>query len=232
MVRAAPTVLSRSDWLRGRQRWPRAPWGWWTLEMVMMANPGCPQGNRDPRAEPRPVLLWQGPVQHAAVREAAVKGSLGGGPDAAGGCTWLPDCSLPGTPLVGQRGGSSCHCHTTRQPPTPFLGAPPADGTPSRPASLPGPPASSRLSSLTVLGQLEQTTADRDRNNRNSASWCWRPEAQPATGPRPFPASPSSRRPAPCSVDAAARPQGRQRPISATPRSHGRSVSHPPLPPS
>lgn len=87
VVRAAPTVLSRSDWLRGRQRWPRAPWGWWTLEMVMMANPGCPQGNRDPRAEPRPVLLWQGPVQHAAVREAAVKGSLGGGPEAAGGCT-------------------------------------------------------------------------------------------------------------------------------------------------
>lgn len=197
----------------------------------MMANPRCPQGNRDPRAEPRPVLLWQGPVQHAAVREAAVKGSLGGGPDAAGGCTgcltapcqarhsWVRGVEVPAT---------------ATQPDSPQLlsWGPLPPTAPLHAQRLCQDLLPPHASPLTVLGQLEQTTADRDPNNRNSASWCWRPEAQPATGPRPLPASPSSRRPAPCSVDAAARLQGRQRPISATPRSHGRSVSHPPLPPS
>lgn len=76
---------------------------------------GAVAGNPKGRAQASPA--WQGPVQHAAVREAAVSGSLGGAVMGTGGCTGC--LTAPRQALHSWARGveAPAACHTSRQRP-------------------------------------------------------------------------------------------------------------------
>lgn len=203
-VRTAPRVP--------RQRQPR--WPPTGGHDPPAGDPG--EGVRPPAARPGDRDGAPRPWGHAGTPRRAQPP----GPGRGGGCTGC--LTAPSQAVHSWVRGVAVPATVTQADSPPLLSwgpLPPTAPLP-RPATLPGPPVSSCLSSLMVLGRLEQTPADQDlkQQKQRVAVLEARSQTRGVSGPRPSLPLPA--------------PGARWLPSSATPRSQGLSVSHPPLPPS